>query len=152
LTKKIAILLVLLFFVLISCGQEEKPTKSDSSFLVSSLDSHCKEGVGKVNASWGNGKLILSAFNDTIRVLHSNAYYNCCSDVRMEVKKTGLGFDVYEKDYGDTCRCMCNFDLITFVYNLNAGTYLMRLFDIWGNISDQGYVVIKEKEQGGPGG
>jgi hypothetical protein len=150
--KNIVIPFVLLFLVLISCGKEEKPTKSNNSFLVSSLNSHCKEGLGKINDSWGNGKLILSAFNDTIRVLHSNAYYNCCSQVKMEVKKTGLGFDVYEKDYGDTCRCMCNFDITAYIYNLKAGTYLIRLYDTWGSVFDQGYVVIREKEQEGPGG
>jgi hypothetical protein len=143
---------LLLFLVWISCGKEEKPTKSNTSFLVSSLNSYCKEGLGKINYSWGSGKLILSAFNDTIRVFHSNAYYNCCFEVTMEVKKTGLGFDVFEKDYGDTCRCVCNFDIIAYIYNLSAGTYLVRLFDIWGNIFDQGYVVIKEREQEGPGG
>jgi hypothetical protein len=142
----------ILFLVWISCGKEEKPTKSNASFLVSSIDSHCKEGLGKINSSWGNGKLILSAFNDTIRILHSNAYYNCCSDVKMEVRKTDLGFDAYEKDCGDTCRCMCNFDIVAYIYNLKAGTYLVRLYDIWGSVFDQGYVVIREREQEGPGG
>ena len=141
-----------LFLAWISCAKEDKPTQSNASFLVSSLDSHCKEGLGKINSSGGNGKLILSAFNDTIRILHSNAYYNCCSDVRMEASKTSLGFDVLEKDYGDTCRCMCNLDIVAYIYNLKAGTYLVRLFDVWGNIFDQGYVIIREKEQEGPGG
>jgi hypothetical protein len=150
--KNIVIIFILISFVLISCGREEKPTKSNNSFLVSSLNSHCKEGLGKINDSWGNGKLILSAFNDTIRVLHSNAYYNCCSEVKMEANKTGLGFDVYEKDYGDSCKCMCNFDITAYIYNLKAGTYLIRLFDILGDVFDQGYVVIREKEQEGPGG
>jgi len=143
---------LLLSLVWISCGKEGAVTKSNPSFYTSSSNSHCKEGLGKINDSWGNGKLILSAFNDTIRIFHSNAYYNCCSEVKMEVKKTGLGFDVFEKDYGDTCRCMCNIDITAFIYNLNPGTYLIRLFDIWGNIFDQGYVIIREKEQEGPGG
>jgi hypothetical protein len=146
------IFFLILVLVWISCGKEEKPTKNNASFLISSLDNHCEEGLGKINASGGNGKLNLSAFHDTIRVLHSNAYYNCCSDVKMEAKKTELGFDVYERDYGDTCRCMCYFNIIAYIYNLKAGTYIVRLFDIEGNVLDQGWVTIREEEQEGLGG
>jgi hypothetical protein len=149
--KRIIGLIFFLAVLLIACGKEKKPTNSSPPFAFSSFHGRCKNSLGKIAETWGNGKLILCSFNDTIRIVHSNAYCYCCSDIKTEVKKTEQGFDAFEKDFGDSCNCMCYFDITSYIYNLNAGAYLIRLFDVTGNLLDQGFVVIREQEHQGPG-
>ena len=95
---------------------------------------------------------MVSSFSDTIRVIHANVRYNCCADVRMEVKRTSSGFDLYEKDEGFSCDCICDFDVTCFIYGLVDGTYLIKVFDLEGYFFYQGYVTVKSKKPDGPNG
>jgi hypothetical protein len=146
-------LILLVFLAFVACKKDQKiPTSSSSIFYFESFDSGCKDGFGKIVKMSGNGTVVFSSFNDTIRVLHANAKYNCCSEIQTEVKKTNYGFDLFQKEVGETCRCMCYHDLTVFICNVSVGTYLVKVFDIKGNLIDQGYVVIRPSESHGPRG
>jgi hypothetical protein len=144
------ILLVLLAFA--ACKEVKDPTSSPPIFYSESFDSGCKEVFGKMAKVQGGGTLIFSSFNDTIRVLHGNAQYNCCAEIETEVKKTHYGFDLFQKDVGDTCRCVCYHDITVFICNVTPGTYLVKVFDTKGNLINQGYVVVHHTEPHGPRG
>jgi len=147
-------LILFLFLVLVACKEKDYSTNSRPTFCFDSFHSDCKDedGFGKIIHTAGKGKIIVSSFNDTIRVAHLNAYYDICAQIKMDVEETKYGFDLFEKDEGDTCRSKCYSDVICFIYNLSAGTYLIKVFDTTGNSIDQGYVIVRPKEDEGPRG
>ncbi len=146
-------LILLVFLAFVACKKDQKiPTSSSSIFYFESFDSGCTDGFGKIVKTSGTGTVVFSSFNDTIRVLHGNAQYNCCAEIQTEVKKTYYGFDLFQKDVGDACRCMCRHDITVFISNVSAGTYLVKVFDIDGNLIDQGYVVVRPTDPSGPRG
>ncbi len=151
--KYLAVLILVALLALSCCKEGKNPTSSSApSFFFESFQSGCKEGLGKLAKASGNGSIVLSSFNDTIRVLHANANYNCCAEIKTEVVETEKGFDLFEKDEGYDCRCMCYLDVTTFIYDVSVGTYYIKVFDISGNLVDCGYVVVRPKEpSGNPG-
>ncbi|MGB2989277.1 MAG: hypothetical protein WBC98_04900, partial [Candidatus Zixiibacteriota bacterium] len=98
--------------------------------------------------------VIFSAHGDTIFVTHQDAFYNCCSEIKVNVIETADGFDLVEYDIGEACHCMCDFDITTIISVVSEGEYVVRLFDIYGNLVDSavvtvyGYVVHRANHQG----
>ncbi len=148
--KFLSILMLALIAAIICNCKNDYPTQSLPPFSAESIHSECKDGTQRLEKILGSGSIVLSTFNDTIRVLHANAHYNCCADIKTEVEKTNYGFDVREKDEGFDCRCTCDFDVTTFIYGLTKGTYLVKIYDINGNHLDQGYVIVRPKDPDGP--
>jgi hypothetical protein len=145
-------ILLLLTAGLLVCSKSDRSVNSIPAFLTESFHTGCMEESGKIGKTAGGGSIILSSFNDTVKVIHANARYNCCSDIKMEVKKTSYGFDLLEKDKGSSCDCICDFDLTCFIYCLPDGTYLIKVFDVEGNFFYQGYVVVHSQKPDGPNG
>ena len=149
-TEYKAALILILLCIFSACKEESNPTGSSLGFFFESSNTGCKDGFGgRIQGS--EGSVVLSSFNDTIRVLHANAYYNCCSDIKTDVVKTRLGYDILEVDHGDSCDCMCYVDITTFICHVPIGTYLIKLLDTSGGLIDRGYVIILLDESGGPG-
>jgi len=98
--------------------------------------------------------VIFSAHGDTIFVTHQDAFYNCCSEIKVNVIETVDGFDLVEYDIGEACHCMCDFDITTTISGVSEGEYVVRLFDIYGNLAGSevvtvyGYVVHRANHQG----
>ncbi len=87
--------------------------------------------------------IIFSAHGDTIFVTHQDAFYNCCSEIVVDVVQTAGGFDLFERDTSEElCYCMCDFDIITTISGVSEGEYLLRLFDIYGNLVDSAVVTL----------
>ena len=148
-------LLLFLFLGLVACREKDSPTSPPSTFCFDSFHSGCKDedGFGKITHTAGKGKINVYSFNDTIRVDHLNAYYDICAQIKVDVEKTKYGFDLFEKDEGDTCRSKCYSDVKCFIYNLSAGTYHIKVYDTSGNSIDQGYyVIVRPQEDEGPRG
>jgi hypothetical protein len=79
--------------------------------------------------------MIVSAHGDTIFVTHQDAFYNCCSEIVVDVVQTAEGFDLFERDTSeDLCYCMCDFDISAVISGVAEGEYLVRLFDIYGDL------------------
>jgi hypothetical protein len=99
--------------------------------------------------------VIFSAHGDTIFVTHQDAFYNCCSEIVTDVVQTAEGFDLFERDTSqELCHCMCDFDIATTISGVPEGEYVVRLFDIYGNlvgsevVTVYGYVVHRAGHQG----
>ena len=99
--------------------------------------------------------VIFSAHGDTIFVTHQDAFYNCCSEIVVDVVQTAEGFDLFERDTSqELCDCMCDFDIATIISGVTEGEYLVRLFDTYGNLAGSevvtvyGYVVRRAGHQG----
>jgi uncharacterized protein (DUF2141 family) len=87
--------------------------------------------------------VIFSSHADTILVIHQDAFYNCCSEILVNVVQTEEGFDLFERDTsGEACHCMCDFDITTIISGVSEGSYLVRLFDIYGNLVDSEAVYV----------
>jgi uncharacterized protein (DUF2141 family) len=90
--------------------------------------------------------VIFSSHGDTILVIHQDAFYNCCSEVTVDVVQTARGFDLFERDTSEeACFCMCDFDVTTVISGVSEGSYLVRLFDIYGNFVDSAVVDVLPK-------
>jgi hypothetical protein len=146
-------LILIALLTVFGCKGGKNPAGNNfPNFNFESSQSGCREGLGRLAKASGSGSIVLSSFDDTIRVLHANAYYNCCAQIKTKVVKTEYGFDLFEKDEGHDCRCMCYTDITTFIYDISAGTYSIRLFDVSGNLIGQGNVIVRPKKpNGNPG-
>lgn len=138
--KAVAIL-VLSLFVLV-CSKTKNPVKNPPGFQFESSQSGCNRWLPTTET------VIFSSHGDTVLVIHKDAFYNCCSKIKVNVIETPNGFDLLEYDVGDTCRCMCYFDITTIISGLSPGTYLIRVFDIDSNLVDSGVVDIPPKYTG----
>ena len=86
--------------------------------------------------------VIFNAHGDTIFVTHQDAFYNCCFEIRVNVAETADGFDLTEYYTGEACHCMCDFDITTTISGVSEGEYVVRLFDIYGNLVDSAVVTV----------
>ena len=73
------------------------------------------------------GKVVLSSFNVTIRIVHIGAHYNCCAEIQTDVVKARLGLNPFEIDQGHTCERMRYSDLTTLVCDPSDSTFLIRV-------------------------
>ncbi len=138
-------LILFLFLGLVACQKDKNPANSSLTFCFESSHSGCKQ-------TSGTERVTISSSTDTILVVHSNAHYNSCAKIKVEVVKSKYGFDLFEKDEGTTCEGRCDSDVTTIIYNLSAGDYLVRVFDITGSSVGQGNVAIEDTDDGGPQG
>jgi len=138
-------LILILFLGLVACGKKSNPTQSNPTIRFESSHSDCKEPSG-------TERVDISSSTDTIRVAHFNAHYNTCAKIKVDVVKSKYGFDLFEKDEGKSCDGMCYSDVTTIIYDLSAGTYLIRVFDTTGSSVEQGYAIIQPTEDDGPQG
>jgi hypothetical protein len=153
--RNAVVLILLSLLILFGCKEDQIINSSSSDqWFFESFDSGCKEeGSGKINKLSGSGTVVFSSFNDTIRVLHANAYYSRLAEVETDVQEARYGFDLFQTDVSDTTsRYMCYHDLTVFICNVSAGTYLIKLFNTDGNLVDQGYVVVRPEDPHGPQG
>ena len=87
--------------------------------------------------------VIFSAHGDTIFVTHQDAFYNCCSEIVVDVVETAGGFDLFERGTSEElCYCMCDFDITTIISGVSEGEYVVRLFDIYANLVDSAIVTV----------
>jgi len=145
--KAVAILVLSLF--LLVCGKTKNPVKNPPSLQVEFSQSKCKGSLQeKVGSATENGTVIFRSHGDTIWVIHQDAFYNCCSKIKVNLRSTPNGVDLLEYDVGDTCRCMCYFDITTIISGVSNGTYFIRVFDIDSNLAGSGVVDIPPKYTG----
>jgi hypothetical protein len=103
------------------------------------------EFVGQVELTVisSGGTVIFSAHGDTIFALHQDAFYNCCSEIVVDVMQTTFGFDLFERDTSEElCYCMCNFDISTFIAGVPEGDYIVRFYDIYSTLLDSQTVTV----------
>jgi hypothetical protein len=109
-------------------------------------------GVPKFNAWQSNchdnptypdpDSIIITVSGDDIVVMHKDAFYNCCYEISVEVVQNGNVFNLYEHESGNPCWCMCYFDVTTTIYDLEAGTYTINVYNAQDEYVGGGAVTI----------
>jgi hypothetical protein len=137
-----------LSLILLMCSKTRNPVtdpgEDSGGFKFKSLQSGCgEESIGKMAEAAKGDTVVFSAHGDTIFVTHQDAFYNCCSEIVIDVVQTAGGFDLFERDTSEEpCYCMCEFDITAIISGVSEGEYLVRLFDIYGNLVDSAVVTV----------
>jgi hypothetical protein len=69
--------------------------------------------------------------NDTLRVHHTGAFYNCCAVIEFNCEHEDSIIDLIEREIfpEGPCYCLCCFDLSVDVLGLHPGHYVIRVWD-----------------------
>jgi len=90
--------------------------------------------------------IITSLADDNYLITHYDASFNCClpEGIGIEVSMSNdtLYFSEYEKVKGN-CRCMCKYDVVAGMRNLNEGEYVLCIIKDY-NILGTTRVLFKE--------
>jgi hypothetical protein len=109
----------------------------------SGYDSHQSECKNEnKQKSFSPDSIIIQVTGNDLQITHQNAYYNCCFILKSEVLIEGFQVKVYEKESGDPCHCMCYFDLVTNIYGLLGGNYIISVYTAGGEYVGGGEAVI----------
>lgn len=149
LAKFIVVVALGVLVAFIACGKKT-PTKSSLPVAFETSFNRCTDRFPKMGKVFG-GTVVVTSFNDTIRVEHINAFYKSCADIKVDVEKTRNGYDLFEKYDGDTtCTEKCDFDIVTLIYHLTNGTYLIKLYDIEHQLIFQDFKIVQIKDDEEP--
>ena len=69
------------------------------------------------------------SYEDTLRVSHFDAFYNCCFQIDVAFEQNGPVLNFIEHPSGESCRCMCYFKITSTVVGLAPGTYIVRVWN-----------------------
>jgi len=82
----------------------------------------------------GDEEVIFEVNGTGLTVYHNNAYYNCCLDYFVDYGIRGGVIAAYERDFGDFCDCYCNFNLSSSLNDIEPGIYIVRFYNIEGDL------------------
>ena len=89
--------------------------------------------------------IIITVSGHNITVLHADAFYNCCLTITTDVAQEGYVINLYEHESGDDpCYCLCYYDLETTIYDLEAGTYTISVYNADGEYVGGGTATIQD--------
>lgn len=126
--KKASLPLLVLFISAVLSGCSEKE-------VTSLRPSYQKRASDSFTPSMGEerrapeGSILCQIRSDTLSVTHQDAFYQCCLEAKILVHKSGYTLDIVEYDVGQSCDCMCTFDLTTHIVGLPPGAYHVQ---VWG--------------------
>ena len=84
---------------------------------------------------------------DTAWVMHKNDPELCDSKIGTKIERTLEGFDIYEYFiYEGSAYCVCHFDIVTTIYGVSPGSYLVRVFYTNGWLVGEVGLVIPPNE------
>jgi hypothetical protein len=91
-------------------------------------------------AQWDCGEEVtISVGPGAISVYHSEARFNCCAWIDVDVVQEGFAIDIYERERYELepCSCLCCFDAHATVSGLAPGEYTLSIWkafeDLEGN-------------------
>lgn len=145
--KTLAVVVLLVLFVLaaslVQAGMREAvPIKKPAN--------HLSKGECKDSPTYSDPDSIeIIVSGNDITVFHFDAFYNCCLTVTTEVAQDGYVINLHEHEFGDDpCYCLCYYDLETTIYDLEAGTYTISVYDADGEYVGGGTAAIEEGARG----
>lgn len=95
--------------------------------------------------------MLVELIGNDLRVYHMNAVADCCPGIIAEVELLGSNIYITERDTLYGCPCLCLFNLMTEVSDLQPGTYMIRLYGISDPWHPQVHLVgTQEVTIGGP--
>ena len=80
-----------------------------------------------------NGSLILEVHGNDLHMIHADAFYQCCLGYRVEYEIDDFNITAIESDINSPCLCDCHFNLLSILYDLAEGLYVVTLIGIDGD-------------------
>lgn len=110
----------------------------------------CTPGTShsKVDADAGTalddwpGTMYAEVLGNDLYLHHIGAKYQCCLGYLVEFEVDGFNITATESDTGYECDCICEFNLSSVLYDLEAGEYTVALIGIYGQEVGTETVVI----------
>lgn len=99
--------------------------------IINTVQGGCQDSLaGTFSDSLNPGGTVrFEVAHDTVRVYHDSAFYNCCASIAFNVEQNGEFLDFIEADTsGESCYCLCHFDLQASAAGVPPGTYTVRLW------------------------
>ncbi len=141
-----AIGILTLSVVFLFCGKSKNPVGKSTDIQYKTFQSSCKSGSTiEITKKAYTGPVSISSHKDTIIVTQYDVLFNCCSRIEVNITRTSNGFDLREKDIGQTCKCNCLFDIQTLICKLEDGSYYIRVYDPNGKCVGSSTVDIPAK-------
>jgi hypothetical protein len=86
---------------------------------------------------YASGRVWSDVKDNVAYIYHDDAWWNCCPDTVFEIvpnQDSSWIIDIYERDL-DThpCNCMCYFNFTHTLRGLAPGTYLARVWEVYGD-------------------
>jgi len=75
-----------------------------------------------------DGEVQIVGEGDTIHVVHKLSYV-CCAELELTTKQEGSTIRLLEKNTGEICRCMCDYEVEADITGLSPGVYQV---EVWG--------------------
>jgi hypothetical protein len=115
-------LCVLLCTLAVACAASGS-TSAELVYMVGG----CQEEQGASRAGTGD-ELQVVARGDTIHVSHRLSYV-CCAELSLSMEQDGTTIRVMERNVGEMCRCLCDYDVEAEITGLSPGEYQV---EVWG--------------------
>jgi len=87
----------------------------------------CSEESPNTRAATG-GEVEIVGQGDTIHVSQKLTYV-CCAELELTTEQEGSTIKLLEKNTGEICRCMCDYEVEADITGLNPGVYQV---EVWG--------------------
>jgi len=88
----------------------------------------CSEQSETARAAADNGEVQIVGQGDTIHVAHKLTYV-CCAELVLTTEQEDSTIRLLEKNTGEICRCMCDYEVEADITGLNPGVYQV---EVWG--------------------
>jgi hypothetical protein len=87
----------------------------------------CSEESDTTRAATG-GEVQIAGQGDTIHVAHKLTYV-CCAELVLTMAQEDSTIRLLEKNTGEICRCMCDYEVEADITGLSPGVYEV---EVWG--------------------
>ena len=117
-----AVMCVMVFILAAACTTPEagRPTLTYSV-------GGCSEQAETTRAAT-DGEVEIVGQGDTIHVSQKLTYV-CCAELVLTTEQEGSTIKLLEKNTGEICRCMCDYEVEADITGLNPGVYQV---EVWG--------------------
>ncbi len=79
------------------------------------------------------GSLILEVHGNDLHIIHADVFYQCCLGYLVEYEIDDFNITAIESDINSPCLCDCYFNLLSILYDLAEGLYVVTLIGITGD-------------------
>jgi len=93
------------------------------------------KSVGEIKRGQGlEGNVEVSVGDSSIKLLH-HLKYVCCADIVVEIKSIEKQNDhtvikILEKNVGEMCRCICEYEITMKISGLKPGKYKLEIYGV----------------------
>ncbi len=159
-TKILFVILLVISYMTFSCVEESSPQNNDpkdntlpSGELLNY--SGCGDSLDPGDIGIQNDKQTCAEYsyeNGVLTVKHTNAYYNCCTEVFVSDFTFEDGSIIINtEEQGPKCYCICPYELTFRIKNLKAGIYQVKLLGEYQTVDNKLLdfsIDINEKKSG----